>query len=109
MKPSTKLLPKTSVNQQLLESVEIHSMEPTLSMSLNVSSLIQKPKVSFSLEKLVEKLKNKLLSGFQLTTQETSQLSVSSLDKPHHQEEEWVMLEPLSPVEKEMPNLRLLA
>jgi hypothetical protein len=109
MKLSTKLLPKTSVNQQLLESVEIHSMEPTLSMSLNVSSLIQKPKVSFSLEKLVEKLKNKLQSGFQLTTQETSQLSVSLPDKPHHQEEEWVMLEPLSPVEKEMPNLRLLA
>jgi len=109
MKPLTKLLPKTLVNQQLLESVEIHSMEPTLSMSLNVSSLIQKPKVSFSLEKLVEKLKNKLLSGFQPTTQETSQLSVSSPDKPHHQEEEWVMLEPLSPVEKEMPNLRLLA
>ena len=109
MKPLTKLLLKTLVNQQLLESVEIHSMEPTLSMFLNVSSLIQKPKVSFSLEKLVEKLKNKLLSGFQLTTQETSQLSVSLPDKPHHQEEEWVMLEPLSPVEKEMPNLRLLA
>jgi hypothetical protein len=61
------------------------------------------------LEKLVEKLKNKLLNGFQPTTQETSQSLVLSPDKPHHQEEEWVTLEPSFPEEKEMPNPRLLA
>jgi hypothetical protein len=57
----------------------------------------------------VEKLKNKLLNGFQLTTQETFQSLVLLRVKPPHQEEEWVMLEPSFPEEKEMPNPRLLA
>ena len=84
-------------------------MELTLSMSLNVSSLIQKPKVSFSLEKLVEKLKNKLLNGYLLTITETFQLLVSLLDKLLHQEEEWDTPVLLSQEEKVMPNQRLHA
>ena len=71
--------------------------------------MIQKLKVLFSLEKLVEKLKNKLLNGYLLTITETFQLLVSLLDKLLLQEEEWVMLVPSSPVEKVMLNLRLLA
>jgi len=73
MKLSTKLPLKISDNQQLSELVVIHSTVPTLLMFLNASSLIQKLKVSFSLEKSVEKLRNKPLNGFPLTTQETSQ------------------------------------
>jgi hypothetical protein len=57
----------------------------------------------------VEKLRNKPLNGYLLTTIETFQLSVSLLDKLLLQEEEWVTLVPLSPVEKVMLNLRLLA
>jgi len=109
MKPLTKLPLKISDNLPLSESVEIHSMELTLSMSLNASSLTQKPKVSSSLEKSVEKPRNKPLNGFLLTTQETSQLSVLSLVKPLLQEEEWVTLVQSSPVEKVTLNLRLLA
>jgi hypothetical protein len=105
MKLLTKPLLKILDNLPLLE---IHSMELTLSMSLNVSSMIQKLKVLFSLEKLVEKLKNKLLNGYLLTIIEISQLLVSLLDKLLLQEEEWVMLVPSSLVEKVMLNLRLL-
>jgi hypothetical protein len=108
MKLLTKPLLKILDNLPLLELVEIHSMELTLSMSLNVSSMIQKLKVLFSLEKLVEKLKNKLLNGYLLTITETFQLLVSLLDKLLLQEEEWVMLVPSSLVEKVMLNLRLL-
>jgi len=109
MKPLIKPPLKISVNLQLLVLVVIHSMEPTLLMSLNVLSLIQKLKVSFSLEKSVEKLKNKLLNGYLLIITETFQLSASLLDKLHLQEEEWVTQVPSSPVEKVMLNLRLLA
>ena len=109
MKLLTKPLLKILDNLPLLELVEIHSTELTLLMSLNVSSMIQKLKVLFSLEKLVEKLKNKLLNGYLLTITETFQLLVSLLDKLLLQEEEWVMLVPSSPVEKVMLNLRLLA
>jgi len=109
MKPLIKPPPKISVNLPLLELVVIHSMELTLSMSLNVLLLIQKLKVLFSLEKLVEKLKNKLPNGYLLIITETFQLSASLLDKLHLQEEEWVTQEPSSPVEKVMLNLRLLA
>jgi hypothetical protein len=109
MKPLTKPLLKTSVNLPLSELVVIHSMELTLLMYSNASLMIQKLKESFSSEKLVEKLKNKLLNGYLLTITETFQLSASLLDKLPLQAEEWVTLEPSSPVEKEMLNLRLLA
>jgi hypothetical protein len=109
MKPLTKPLLKTSVNLPLSELVVIHSMELTLLMYSNASLMIQKLKESFSSEKLVEKLKNKLLNGYLLTITETFQLSASLLDKLPLQAEEWVTLVPSSPVEKEMLNLRLLA
>jgi hypothetical protein len=78
-------------------------------MFLNALLLIQKLKVLFSLVKLEEKLKNKLLNGFQLTTTETFQLLVLLLVKLLHQEEEWVMLVLLSQVERVTLNLRLPA
>ena len=109
MKPLTKPPLNHSVNLPLLESVVIHSMEPTLLMSLNALLPIQKPKVSFSLEKSVEKLKNKLLNGYLLTITETFPLSASLLDKLLLQAEEWVTQVPSFPVEKVMLNLRLLA
>jgi hypothetical protein len=109
MKPLTKPPLNHSVNLPLLESVVIHLMELTLLMSLNALLLIQKPKVLFSLEKLVEKQKSKLLNGYLLTITETFQLSVLLLDKLLLQEEEWVTQVPSFPVEKVMLNLRLLA
>ena len=109
MKPLTKLPLNHSVNLPLLESVVIHLMELTLLMSLNALLLIQKLKVSFSLEKSVEKQKSKLLNGYLLTITETFQLSVLLLDKLLLQGEEWVTQVPSFPVEKVMLNLRLLA
>jgi hypothetical protein len=109
MKPLTKPPLNHSVNLPLLESVVIHLMELTLLMSLNALLLIQKPKVLFSLEKLVEKQKSKLLNGYLLTITETFQLSVLLLDKLLLQGEEWVTQVPSFPVEKVMLNLRLLA
>jgi hypothetical protein len=71
--------------------------------------MIQKLKVSFLLERLVEKLRNKPLNGYLLTIIETSQLLASLLDKLLLQVEEWDTQVLSSLVEKEMLNLRLLA
>jgi hypothetical protein len=76
-------------------------------MFLNALLLTQKLKVLFSLVKLEEKLKSKLLNGFQPTTTETFQLLVLLLVKLLHQEEEWVTPVLLSQVEKVTLNLRL--
>jgi hypothetical protein len=59
------------------------------------------------LEKLEERLKNKLQNGYQNTIIEIYQLLVLLLAKQLHQEEEWAMQVQLFQEEKEMQNLKL--